>query len=47
VALRIFVENVVSEQSGSIIGSLLYANSYILIDDSNSINITEAVPNLL
>jgi len=46
-AQRIFVEKVVSEQSGSSFGSLLYANSYILIDDSNLINITEAVPNLL
>lgn len=47
ISLRIFVEKIVSEQSGQSIGSLLYANSFIQIDDQNSINLTEAVPNLL
>lgn len=47
VSVRIFVEKIVSEQSGQSLGSVLYGNSFICIDDSNSINLTEAVPNLL
>ena len=47
ISLRIFVEKIVSEQSGHSIGSLLYANSFIQIDDQNSINLTDSVPNLL
>lgn len=47
VSLRIFVEKIVSEHSNQSIGSILYANSFISIDDENSINLTEPVPNLL
>lgn len=47
-SIRVAVDKIGSEQGhpGSI-GSILYANSFISIDDSNNINLTDAVPNLL
>lgn len=47
IVIRVFIEKICSEQNGKSIGSLLYANSYLYFDDSNSICVTEAVPNLL
>lgn len=45
--IRVSVERLQSEFATESIGSLVYANSFILIDEHNSITLTESVPNLL
>lgn len=49
VCIRVYIEKIGSEYEkiGQSIGSILYANSFITIDETNSINLTESVPNLL
>lgn len=47
VVIRVYVERLQSEFAQESIGSLIYANSFILVDENNSITLTESVPNLL
>lgn len=45
--IRMQLKNIMSEIDGSVnLGSVIYGNSYLLIDDDNiHINITQGVPN--
>jgi hypothetical protein len=48
IMLRFQVKDILSQLSDSNLGSVIYANSFLAIDDQHCfINITEGVPNLL
>jgi hypothetical protein len=48
IMIRLQVKDILSQLSDSNLGSVIYANSFLAIDDQHCfINITEGVPNLL